>query len=66
MVMKKEDTPRRISRRRYEEKRKAERQANSGNFQTMIPRKVYERNLFVPERTQNHEGGFDLCGIWPL
>ena len=43
MVMKKEDTPRRISRRRYEEKRKAERQANSGNFQTMIPRKEYER-----------------------
>ena len=43
MAMKKEDTPRRISRRRYEEKRKAERQTNSGNFQTMIPRKEYER-----------------------
>ena len=43
MVERKEDTPRRISRRRYEEKRKVERKANSGNFQTMLPRKEYEK-----------------------
>ena len=42
MVTKKENTPSREARRRYEEKNKDKRQAASGNFQTMIPRDKYE------------------------
>ncbi len=43
MNPKREDTPLRISRRKYEEKRKAERIAASVNFQTKIPRSDYEK-----------------------
>lgn len=42
MVTKKESTPSREARRRYEQKNKDKRQAASGNFQTMIPRDKYE------------------------
>ncbi len=42
MYKKKEDTPLRIARRKYEEKKKAERREASGNFQTKIPRKDYD------------------------
>ncbi len=42
MVTKKENTPSREARRRYEQKNKDKRQAASGNFQTMIPREKYE------------------------
>ncbi len=42
MNPKKEDTPARIARRKYEEKRKEERRQTSGNFQTMMPRAEYE------------------------
>lgn len=42
MVTKKEDTPRRISRRKYEQTHRAERRKTSGNFQTMIPKDMYD------------------------
>lgn len=51
MVTRKEDTPERITRRKYEEKHKAERRARSGNFQTMIPRELFdELNKFLKEK----------------
>lgn len=50
MHKKKEDTMQRISRRKYEEKNKVERQSKSGNFQTMIPRATFEEiNGFLKE-----------------
>ena len=50
MVTKKENTPSREARRRYEEKNKDKRQAASGNFQTMIPRELLEKiNEFLKE-----------------
>lgn len=42
MPTKLEDTARRISRRKYEEKKKEERKQTSGNFQAMMPRDKYE------------------------
>ena len=42
MVTRKEDTARRQSRRKYEEKNKEQRKEANGNFQTMIPRELYE------------------------
>lgn len=51
MHKKKEDTMQRISRRKYEEKNKVERQSKSGNFQTMIPRATFEEiNGFLKEK----------------
>lgn len=48
MVTKKEDTPQRVANRKYEAKNKGKRQATSGNFQTMIPRELYEEiNAFL-------------------
>lgn len=48
MVTRKEDTPRRVTQRRYEEKNKEKRRAASGNFQTMIPRPLLEEiNAFL-------------------
>ena len=38
----KEDTARRITRRKYEEKHKERRKQTSGNFGTMIPRALYD------------------------
>lgn len=50
MPTKLEDTARRISRRKYEEKRKEERKQTSGNFQAMMPRDKYEEiNRFLQE-----------------
>lgn len=50
MPTKLEDTARRISRRKYEEKRKEERKQTSGNFQAMMPREKYEEiNRFLQE-----------------
>ena len=42
VVTRKEDTPQRIASRKYEERNKEKRRAASGNFQTMIPRDLYE------------------------
>ena len=51
MVTRKEDTPQRIANRKYEEKNKEKRQAASGNFQTMIPRELFEGiNAFLKGR----------------
>ena len=50
MPTKLEDTARRISRRKYEEKCKEERKQTSGNFQAMMPREKYEEiNRFLQE-----------------
>lgn len=38
----KEDSSRRITRRKYEEKHKERRKQTSGNFGTMIPRALYD------------------------
>ena len=46
----KEDTPVRKTRRKYEEKNKEKRKQASGNFGTMIPRALYaEINTFLKE-----------------
>ena len=51
MVTRKEDTPERLAKRRYEEKNKEKRQEKSGNFQTMIPRELLvEINAFLKEK----------------
>ena len=49
-MRKREDTPARLARRRYEEKIKDKRKALSGNFGTMIPRPLFEEiNTFLKE-----------------
>jgi len=51
MVTRKEDTPQRVANRQYEAKNKGKRKAASGNFQTMIPRELFEElNAFLKER----------------
>lgn len=46
----KEDTPVRKTRRKYEEKNKEKRKQASGNFGTMIPRALYDEiNAFLEE-----------------
>ena len=58
----KEDTPARKARRKYEEKVKDKRKQASGNFGTMIPRPLFEEiNAFLEENhitkvTLIHEG----------
>ena len=48
----KEDTPVRKTRRKYEEKNKEKRKQASGNFGTMIPRSLYDEiNAFL-EKTE--------------
>ena len=48
MVTRKEDTPQRVANRKYEEKYKEKRKSTSGNFQTMIPRELFEKiNAFL-------------------
>ena len=50
MPTKLEDTSRRLSRRKYEDKNKAERKQTSCNFQAMMPRATYEEiNAFLLE-----------------
>lgn len=51
MVTRKEDTSRRVARRKYEEKNKELRKEKSANFQTMIPRELFEEiNTFLTEK----------------
>lgn len=50
MVARKEDTSRRVARRKYEEKNKAIRKEKNANFQTMIPRELFDEiNAFLTE-----------------
>lgn len=50
MVTRKEETPRRVARRKYEEKNKELRKEKNANFQTMIPRELFEEiNVFLTE-----------------
>lgn len=50
MVTRKEDTPKRLANRKYEERNKDKRKAVSGNFQTMIPRELLDKiNVFLKE-----------------
>ncbi len=50
MVTRKEDTPQRLANRKYEEKNREKRKATSGNFQTMIPRELFDKiNAFLKE-----------------
>ena len=54
MVTRKEDTPQREANRKYEEKNREKRQAASGNFQTMIPRELFDEiNVFLKERNMS-------------
>ena len=47
---KKENTPQRTARRKYEEVNKEKRKQTSGNFGTMIPRALYDEiNAFLEE-----------------
>ena len=47
-MQRKENTPGRESRRRYEERNKEKRQQTSGNFGTMIPRELFDEiNAFL-------------------
>ena len=51
MVTRKEDTSRRVARRKYEEKNKELRKEKNANFQTMIPRELFEEiNAFLIEK----------------
>ena len=51
MVTRKEDTSRRVARRKYEEKNKELRKEKSANFQTMVPRELFEEiNAFLTEK----------------
>lgn len=50
MVTRKEDTPQRRANRKYEEKNREKRKAKCGNFQTMIPRELFDEiNAFLKE-----------------
>lgn len=51
MVIRREDTSRRVARRKYEEKNKELRKEKNANFQTMIPRELFEEiNVFLAEK----------------
>ena len=51
MVIRKEDTASRVARRKYEEKNKKLRKEKNANFQTMIPRELFEEiNAFLTEK----------------
>lgn len=43
MNPKREETPERITRRKYEETHKEQRRKASGNFQAMLPRAEYDK-----------------------
>ena len=50
MVTRKEDTARRVARRKYEEKNKEIRKEKNANFPTMIPRELFDEiNVFLIE-----------------
>lgn len=51
MVTRKEDTSKRVARRKYEEKNKELRKEKNANFQTMIPRDLFEEiNAFLNKK----------------
>ena len=51
MVTRKEDTSKRVARRKYEEKNKELRKEKNANFQTMIPRELFEEiNVFLTKK----------------
>ena len=51
MVTRKEDTSKRVARRKYEEKNKELRKEKNANFQTMVPREFFEEiNTFLTEK----------------
>ena len=51
MVTRKEDTSKRLARRKYEEKNKELRKEKNANYQTMIPRELFEEiNAFLIEK----------------
>ena len=51
MVTRKEDTSKRVARRKYEEKNKELRKEKNANFQTMIPRELFEEiNTFLTKK----------------
>ena len=51
MVIRKEDTASRVARRKYEEKNKKLRKEKNANFQTMIPRELFDEiNVFLTEK----------------
>lgn len=51
MVTRKEDTVIRFARRKYEEKNKKLRKEKNANFQTMIPRELFEEiDVFLIEK----------------
>ncbi len=51
MVTRKEDTVIRVARRKYEEKNKKLRKEKNANFQTMIPRELFEEiDVFLFEK----------------
>ena len=51
MVTRKEDTSKRVARRKYEEKNKELRKGKNANFQTMIPRELFEEiNAFLAKK----------------
>ena len=51
MVTRKEDTSKRVARRKYEEKNKELRKEKNANFQTMIPRELFEEiNAFLKDK----------------
>ena len=51
MVTRKEDTPQRIARRKYEDMNKEKRRLVRSNFQTMLPRELYDEiAVFLKER----------------
>ena len=52
MVTRKEDTSKRGARRKYEEKNKELSKEKNANFQTMIPRELFEEiNAFLTEKS---------------
>ena len=51
MVTRKEDTSKRVARRKYEEKNKELRKEKNANFQTLIPRDLFEEiSTFLTEK----------------
>ena len=51
MVTRKEDTPQRVARRKNRQKNKEIRKEKNANFQTMIPRGLFEEiNTFLTEK----------------
>ena len=51
LVLSKKNTASRVARRKYEEKNKKLRKEKNANFQTMIPRELFEEiNVFLTEK----------------